>query len=334
MRPAARKAILFTLLIGIVGYLVVDSEDAVRPQHGPLLARGDAEGAGAKANPRASSVQKPGGRYVLPERAALSAPQAQLFGPQSWQPKAPPRAANQAPAAPRLPAMPYRYAGRVLHEGKLKVYLARGDELFPVRKGETLERTYRVESIEDTRITLRYLPLGRLQTIPIESALPLAQAQPAAVPRTQQLAKPATADAGVAGKTARVLWEGPKQVKLGAQFSVRLRVTSQQPVAASPMQVKFDPRLLESVAVAPGRFFDPREDQFSVRVNPEGSIVVGALHRAQTPAADAEFLVLTFRSVKPAAVAELSIAALDLQGPAGRAIEVASPTAFRTSITP
>jgi len=334
MRPAARKAILFTALIGIVGYLVVDSEEAVRPQRGAVVARGDAEGSAATANPRAPGAQEPGGRYALRERPALRAPQAQLFGPQSWQPKAPPRAANQKPAAPRVPVMPYRYAGRVLHEGKLKVYLAKGDELFPVRKGETLERTYRVESIEDTRITLRYLPLGRLQTIPVESALPLVEVRPAAAPRTEQRAKPATAKPGVAGTAARVLWEGPKQVKLGAQFSVKLRVTSQQPVAASPMQVKFDPRLLETVAVEPGRFFDPREDQFSVRVNPEGSIVVGALHRAQTPAADAEFLVLTFRSVKPAAVAELSIAALDLQGPAGRAIEVASPTAFRTSITP
>lgn len=334
MRRAARKAILFTILIGIVGYLVVDSEDGVRPPRGPLAERGDAEGAPTAAHPRASVAQKTHGRYVLPERPALRAPQAQLFGPQSWQPKAPPRAANQQPAAPRVPAMPYRYAGRVLHEGKLKVYLAKGDEVFAVRKGETLERTYRVESIEDTRITLRYLPLGRLQTIPVESALPLAAAQPAAATRADPRAQPATVQAGVAGKAARVLWEGPKQVKLGAQFSVKLRVTSQQPVAASPMQVTFDPRLLETVAVEPGRFFDPREDQFSVRINPQGSIVVGALHRAQTPAADAEFLVLTFRSVKPAAVAELSIAALDLQGPAGRAIEVASPTAFRTSITP
>lgn len=333
MRRAARKAILFTLLIGIVGYLVVDSEDPVRSQRGPMVAGGEPEGAAATATPRASVAQKPGTRYVLAERPALNAPQAQLFGPQSWQPKAAPRAASPKPAAPRVPAMPYRYAGRVLHEGKLKVYLAKGDEVFPVRKGETLERSYRVESIEDTRITLRYLPLGRLQTIPVESALPLVQAPGAAQP-TQQHAQPATANAGVAGKAARVLWEGPKQVKLGAQFSVKLRVTSQQPVAASPMQVKFDPRLLETVAVEPGGFFDPREDQFSVRVNPEGSIVVGALHRAQTPATDAEFLVLTFRSVKPAAVAELSIAALDLQGPAGRAIEVASPTAFRTSITP
>ncbi|MDX1376710.1 MAG: cohesin domain-containing protein [Burkholderiales bacterium] len=251
----------------------------------------------------------------------MSPPQAPLFGPQSWQRPRPAQRAAQ-PAAPRVPVMPYRYAGRVLHEGRLKIYLAKGDEVFPVRKGETLDGAYRVESIDDSGITLRYLPLGRMQTIPVESALPLADAKPAPA------AKP-----GAPGKAARVLWEGPKHVKLGAKFSVKLHVTSEQPVAASPMQVRFDPQLLEAVAVEPGRFFDQGKDQFSARVNPEGSIMVGATHRTHAPAADAEFLVLTFRPIRPAAVAELSIAALSLQGPAGRTIDVASPATFRTAIT-
>jgi len=319
MRPAVRKAILFTLLFGIVGYLVVDSEDAPRPARKPSAAAG---GEGGVAGPREPGPQGRSARYALPERPALGAPQAQLFGAQSWQPKVAPRAAVTKPAAPRVPAMPYRYAGKVLHEGRLKVYLAKDDEVIPVRVGETLDRAYRVESIDDARITLRYLPLGRLQTIPVDSALPLAES------------KPAPAKARAPRKAAQVLWQGPKRVKLGAQFSVKLHVTSEQPVAASPMQVKYDPRLLESVAVKPGRFFDLRQDPFHVRVNPEGSIVVGATHRAHAPAVDAEFLVLTFRPIKPAAVAELSIASLGLRGPAGRAIDVDSPTTFRTAITP
>ncbi len=331
MRPRLRKAILFTVLVGIVGYLVVDSADDVRaPQRASRIAAGDARNAGAPttAAGEAAAPQRHA-RYALPQRPALGAPQAQLFGAHSWQPKTQPGAQARAakPAAPRVPAMPYRYAGKVLHQGKLKVYLAKGDEVFAVQQGETLERVYRVESIEDTRIRMLYLPLGRTQTIPVESVLTLADGKraPAAAPAPK---------AAAPGKAARVLWQGPQRVKLGAEFSVKLHVTSAQPVAASPIQLRFDPRLLESVAVKPGRFFDARNDQFSVRVNPEGSIVVGATHRARTPAADAEFLVLTFRPIKPAAVAELSIASLGLQGPAGRSIDVASPAAFRTAITP
>jgi hypothetical protein len=330
MRPALRKAILFTILLGIVVYLVVDSADDAGSPHRaqPVAAQ---RPAGKDANTD-TSVEKIAGRYALPDRPALSAPHAQLFGAQSWQAKMPQRAAK--PMAPRVPAMPYRYAGKVLHEGRTKVYLAKGNEVFPVRKGETLDGAYRVQSIEKTQIRLLYLPLGRVQTIPVDSALPLAVAKPAPMAAAKTRHAKATAKPSAPAKAARVLWEGPKQVKLGSQFSVKLHLTSEQPVAASPMQFKFDPRLLETVAVKPGRFFDPGRDQFSVRVNPEGSIVVGATHRRHAPAADAEFLVLTFRPIKPAAVAELSIASLSLQGPAGRRIEFDSPAAFRTAITP
>lgn len=172
MRPALRKAILFTVLFGIVGYLVLDSADepALKRSASPIAAKRDA-GKAVVAAPR----------YALPERAALGAPQAQLFGPQSWKPTAPKRRAKSAePAVPKVPIMPYRYAGKVLHEGRMKIFLAKGDEVFAVRKGDTLDRVYRVQSIEKTRITLLYLPLGRRQTIPVDSALPLAGAAQAA----------------------------------------------------------------------------------------------------------------------------------------------------------
>lgn len=330
MRPALRKAILFTVLLGIVVILVVDSDDdagsprRAQPVVGQRETSKDAE---------ETRADKGAGRYALPDRPALSAQHAQLFGAQSWQPKISSRAAK--PVAPRVPAMPYRYAGKVRHEGQTKVYLAKGNEVFPVRKGDTLDGGYRVQSIEKTRIRLLYVPLGRMQTIPVDSALPLAVAKPEPVAAAKTGGNPkATAKPDAPSKAARVLWDGPKQVKLGSQFSVKLHLTSEQPVAASPMQFKFDPRLLETVAVKPGRFFDQGKDQFSVRVNPEGSIVVGATHRKHAPAADAEFLVLTFRPIKPAAVAELSIASLSLQGPAGGRIDLDSPAAFRTAITP
>jgi len=232
--------------------------------------------------------------------------------------------------------MPYRYAGKSLHEGQMKVYLAKGDRVFPIRAGDTLEGTYRVQAIENTKITLVYLPLGRKETIPVKSTLPLAQApaQPSAAAALHPApAKRATEQRDARRKSARVMLEGPKQVKLGAPFSVAVHVTSEQPVSASPMQLRFDPKLLETVAVKPGRFFEKGRDTFNVRVSPEGSIFVGAKNGAHQPASDAEFLVLTFRPIKQAAVAELSVASLSLQGPAGRAIEVDSPVAFRTAIT-
>jgi len=336
MRPAIRKAILFTTLFGIVGYLIVDSGDEPRPARSPpSVSTGRAPGTTGTGEPRNAGAEQGAGRYALPERAALGAPNAALFGPQSWQPPVRQSVAPVAtPAAPRVPAMPYRYAGRLLHEGQLKVYLAKGDRIFPIRKGDTLDGAYRVQSIEDTRITLVYLPLGRTQSIPVKSALPLAAApgDPAVTGKGSDAPPPAARRAAHAG-SAKVLWEGPKRVKLGAQFSVALHVTSTEPVRSSPMQFKFDPSLLQSVAVKPGRFFGQGNDKFSYRVSPEGSIFIGAANRAHLRASDAEFLVLTFRPIKPAPVAELSIASLSLQGPSGRVIALEAPTVFRTAIT-
>jgi len=334
MRPATRKAILFTILFGIVGYLVVDSEDSARLPNGTTPVAGTRESGGGQGE---SSAQARAERYALPERAALGTQRADLFGTRSWQPpSAPSGAAARGPSAPRVPPLPYRYAGQSLHEGQMKVYLAKGDRVFPIRAGDTLEGTYRVQEIEKTRITLLYLPLGRKQTIPVKAKLPLAQApaRTSAAGSSSKKIKRAAQPSPAGVKSARVMLEGPKQVKLGAPFSVAVHVTSAQPVAASPMQIKFDPKLLETVAVKPGRFFEKGRDTFSVRVSPEGSIFVGAKNDARLPASDAEFLVLTFRPIKPAAVAELSVAALSLQGPAGRAIEFDSPAAFRTAITP
>jgi len=65
-----------------------------------------------------------------------------------------------------------------------------------------------------------------------------------------------------------------------------------------------------------------------------GPIFVGATNRNPAIATDAEFLVLTFKPLKAAPAAELSIASLNLQGPAGRVIAFDPLVAFKTAISP
>ena len=107
-----------------------------------------------------------------------------------------------------------------------------------------------------------------------------------------------------------------------------LKLTSDQPVRALPLQLSFDAKLLEPVAVRPGSFFADR--RFSYRVNPGGSIFVGA-SGAGAVAADVDFLVVTFRPIR-SGDAELSLSSVVLQGAAGRAIAHEPPATFRTAI--
>ena len=98
----------------------------------------------------------------------------------------------------------------------------------------------------------------------------------------------------------------------------------------SPLQLSYDARLLEPVAVRAGEFF--ADGSFTYRVSPDGSILVGAFGKGEVPA-DAEFLVVTFKPMR-AGAAELKLSSVALQDAAGGPVLHAPLAAFRTSITP
>lgn len=179
MRVNTRRVILFTILVGVAAYVVLDPRGEWRLT-GQLLSSPTRVGEpGASAvKPQDAATKEGAGRFALRERAPLGETQGALFGSRAWQP--PPSQIASKPAAPTVPPMPYRFAGKLLQDGKLQVFLSKGDATVPVREGETLDGIYRVESIGEDRITLVYLPLKHKETIPVFSLIPNggAQAQP------------------------------------------------------------------------------------------------------------------------------------------------------------
>jgi hypothetical protein len=284
----------------------------------------------AQAPEKSSRAEpQPGGTpFGLPSREGLSRPRGELFA--SNAPAVRPAAAKSKsvpeappPAAPVVPPMPYRVAGQVVHDGPPRVVLARDDRVFFVREGDTLEGGYRVEAIKPDGVTLVYTPLDMRQHLPVASALQVpgavaGVADPGSIP-----GRPASAGGG---RPAQVRWEGPAEVPAGSEFEVALKITSDQAVRGSPMQVSYDAKILEPVAVRAGEFF--AQGSFTYRVNP-GSIFVGAFGKGDVPA-DAEFLVVTFKPIRSGATA-VSLSSLQLQGARG-ALAHEPLAAFRTSI--
>jgi hypothetical protein len=271
----------------------------------------------------------PGPLAALPERETMGKRRGEAFAARSWTPPPPPRAPAAAPVAapvPVPPPVPYRVAGQVVRGDGAHVVLAKGDAVLAVREGDTLDGGYRVESIAEDRVTLHYLPLGVRHNLAVVSTLGV-DAPPA---RTALAApEPGAAPVALAQRPAQLRWEGPKQVRAGDTFNVALKVTSAQPVRASPLQLGFDAKLLEPVDVRAGGFF--AGGMFSYRVNRAGSIFVGASGKGAV-ATDAEIVVVTFRPIRAGATAELTVSSLLLQGAAGRAIAHDRPAAFRTTI--
>ncbi|TMH21005.1 MAG: hypothetical protein E6H70_00115 [Betaproteobacteria bacterium] len=349
MRRPPRIAVLIALLAGAAAWVAID----LRGPAAPTSAKAPASGAPQDPERSAAASQaKPPG---IPARSVLGRIAADPFSAQSWLPRRKP-AVVSAPPDPVTPPLPYRFAGQFHRESGIEVYVARGEEIYPVKAGDTLDGQYKVDSVSATEVSFIYLPSGARQTVQF-SALKeqelTAQGGPPRAPASASapsqplgpVAKliPAPAlGASLSGnltpgkaEPAQLRWEGPTSARAGASFNVSLRVTSGEQIRAAPMQVRFDPAVLESVSVRPGRYFSAEKTgSFGYRVNSDGSIFIGVSNQTPAPASDAEMLVLTFKSIKAAAAAEISVASLNLQGAAGRTIAYGSVTPFKTTIIP
>ena len=271
----------------------------------------------------------------LPQRESIGKPQGELFGPRSWAPVVPPvsqRHVVEAPPKPTAPQIPYKIAGVVNSEEGTRVVLSKGDRVYEVSVGQTLDEGFRLESISPHALKFVYVPLGETQEMPVIGfGLDVAPVRAVAGAPGAAIPTPAGAPAAAGGSptsAAQLRFEGPQEVRAGKNFDVALKLTSKQPVRAMPMQLTYDAKRLQPVAIRAGELF--AGGNFTYRVNPNGSIFVGASGSGRA-ASNADSLIVTFRPIA-AGPAELKVSSLLLQGDAGGTIAHEPPAAFRAAI--
>jgi hypothetical protein len=78
-------------------------------------------------------------------------------------------AAPEQPAAPQVPPLPFTYLGKVIEDGKLSVFLGRGEDSFSLKAGKRhkLDDQYRVDKVTETAVVFTYLPMNARQTLDI-----------------------------------------------------------------------------------------------------------------------------------------------------------------------
>ncbi len=84
-----------------------------------------------------------------------------LFPYRSWQPPPPPAPPPPRPVAPPLP---FKYAGKLLGEQAIRVFLTQGDTTTLVKQGDRLGN-YDVERVTNSSVVLLYRPLQEHQTL-------------------------------------------------------------------------------------------------------------------------------------------------------------------------
>jgi len=87
------------------------------------------------------------------------------FAPRSFSPVEGPGRPG-GPHKPVAPPLPFKYLGKMIEDGKLNVFLARGEESLSVRAGQKIGE-YRVDAVTDSEIVFTYLPLKTKQSLPL-----------------------------------------------------------------------------------------------------------------------------------------------------------------------
>jgi hypothetical protein len=101
------------------------------------------------------------------ERRAAEAPAGDPFAPRTFGAPQQQQAAAAAPQKPEAPALPFRYMGKVIEDGKLEYLLLRGDEHLVVTAGQKIDAEYRLDKVTASTLTFTYLPMKTKQTLEI-----------------------------------------------------------------------------------------------------------------------------------------------------------------------
>ncbi len=171
-RDLARIA-LPVVALGLIASVVVGREKPSEAPQEPV----------ARMNTRIAPAEKPlsdadldPARLVRPalEEGKVTA-DANPFSRRSFEP---PQAAAgaaagapEAPAPPEAPPLPFTYLGKVIEDGKLSVFLARGEDSYSItagqKRGQKIGNEYRVDKVTESSVSFTYLPMNTKQTLDI-----------------------------------------------------------------------------------------------------------------------------------------------------------------------
>jgi len=176
-----RQGLIATVLLVLLASLVIGAE--TRRQDGALTPEPPA--ASAPSAPQAQAQVNEDLDVEKLHRAKRAEPIVDVFAqkivaaplPAVLRAPAPPPPDEPAAAAPPAPppappALPFRFVARFVENGATRLLLANREKEHNVAGGETLEGTYRVDSVSDEAVTFTYLPMKAVQTLSLAPEAP------------------------------------------------------------------------------------------------------------------------------------------------------------------
>ena len=175
----------------------------------------------------------------------------ELFDRKTWDTQDVAAAAPQQESRSSSPPFRYQYVGRMEVEGRLTVHLSKDDRLYPVRIGDVLDGTFRVEGIKADGLELTYLPSKRKQFVAFSTIAPPSPpqtsvaARPEAAPQQQPMATGPVVPPGIPGESS------PPGASNVANTPAAGNAGSAAPIGGSPSTPPGSPTSTPSVGSAP-----------------------------------------------------------------------------------
>jgi general secretion pathway protein D len=136
---------------------------------------------------------------------------------------------------------------------------------------------------------------------------------------------------------AQFAWTGPAQVKAGDTLVLNVAVANAPPTQSAPMQIAFDPQVLQVVEVREGSFFKQggAPTNFTYRVDPSGTVFVGVARASGGPAQGAgDVVTVTFRALKAAPQTDVRLATISPLGEGGRPVSFSPAAPQKVAVVP
>jgi hypothetical protein len=132
--------------------LPAEAVPAAVAEKGAEVARADRAPLDGFAEPGRAFQEQP-----LPEARDAFVARSWLPPPVAQKPAAPPK--------PVAPPLPFAYIGRMEEDGKITVYLRRGEDVVLAQAGKAVDAAYQLEEVTADQLVFLYVPLRQQQVL-------------------------------------------------------------------------------------------------------------------------------------------------------------------------
>lgn len=218
---------------------------------------------------------------------------------------------NRVPGLGDLPLIGRLFSNRNSNQQKTEIVLSITPHLVrSIRRPQEAMQGFWTGT--DERLRTRPLTLQTVAKIAQEES-PAPGAETATPAAAQAAVAREIGDSAGEAKTVNLAWQGPAPVKVGDEFKVSLLVKSEEGLRSLPVQLGFDPKVVQVMEVTEGEFFKKNGAKTIANSNIDqiGGRVFAGIARTETEGAtgEASLLMVTFKAIAPAAQSAIRVVA-------------------------